>query len=169
MSAELEESTRGDPNGAIAIYDRLVERYPHSGLRDDALFRSALILRKAGDARGALKHLQQILDSRRDALITGSYNSLYLDDAELLYGQICLDDLHDPARAADAFQTLADFPDSVLRDDALFELSRAEVTREDVKAACRALERLVKKFPNGNRVRAARERLGELRCQGPSS
>jgi tetratricopeptide (TPR) repeat protein len=167
--AELEESTLGDPVGAVAIYDRLVERYPRSGLKDDALYRSANILRKAGDAKGALKHLQQIVDSRRDALITGSYNSLYLDDAELLYGQICLDDLHDPARAADVFQTLADFPDSVLRDDALFELSRAEVAREDVKAACRALAKLLRRFPNGNRVRAARQRLGELRCEGAAS
>src|SRR5207248_4427551 len=138
------------------------DSYPHSGLRDDGLWRAAELLRGSGDFDGALRRLRRILASRKDALITGSYNYLQLDDAQLLTGRIYLDDLHDPARAAEAFQLLADdYPESVLRDDALYDLARAKREQHDVPAACRALARLIKQFPDGNRVRAARSLMQE--------
>jgi tetratricopeptide (TPR) repeat protein len=150
---------------AIAIFDGLADAYPHSSLRDDGLWRAAELLRGSGDFEGALRRLRRILSSRKDAIITGSYNYLQLDDAQLLVGRIYLDDLHDPARAAEAFELLADdFPESVLRDDALFDLARARREQHDMPAACRALARLVKQFPDGNRVRAARSLQAELAC-----
>ena len=150
---------------AIAIFDELADAYPHSSLRDDGLWRSAELLRASGDFDGALRRLRRILASRKDALITGSYNYLQLDDAQLLVGRIYLDDLHDPARAAEAFALLADdYPESVLRDDALYDLARAKREQRDVPAACRALARLIKQFPDGNRVRAARALMQELAC-----
>jgi len=150
---------------AIAIFDQLADAYPHSSLRDDGLWRAAELLRKSGDFDGALRHLRRILASRKDAIITGSYNYLQLDDAQLLVGRIYLDDLHDPARAAEAFELLADdYPASTLRDDALYDLARAKQEQHDTAAACRALARLLKQFPDGNRVRAARSLLQELAC-----
>lgn len=150
---------------AVVLFDQLADAYPHSSLRDDGLWRAAELLRAAGDGEGALRRLRRILASRRDALITGSYNYLQLDDAQLLVGRIYLDDLHDPARAAAAFELLADdYPESVLRDDALYELARARVEQHDAPAACRALARLLRQFPDGNRVRAARTLQAELRC-----
>jgi tetratricopeptide (TPR) repeat protein len=150
---------------AIAIFDGLADAYPHSSLRDDGLWRAAELLRHSGDFEGALARLRRILSSRKDALITGSYNYLQLDDAQLLVGRIYLDDLHDPARAAEAFELLADdYPESVLRDDALYDLARARREQHDQPAACRALARLLKQFPDGNRVRAAKSLQQELAC-----
>lgn len=150
---------------AVALFDALADAWPHSSLRDDGLWRAAHLLRARGDAEGALTRLRRILSTRKDALITGSYNYLQLDDAQLLVGQIYLDDLHDPARAAEAFEQLADdYPESVLRDDALYDLSRAREAQKDTPAACRALARLVRQFPDGNRVRQARARQQELGC-----
>ncbi|MDB4970057.1 MAG: putative secreted protein [Myxococcales bacterium] len=150
---------------AIAIFDTLADDYAHSGLRDDGLWRAAELLRAAGDFEGALKRLRRILSTRKDAIITGSYNYLQLDDAQLLIGRIYLDDLHDPARAAEAFQLLVDdYPESVLRDDGLFELARARKEQRNLPAACKALARLCKQFPDGNRVRAARALMQELAC-----
>jgi tetratricopeptide (TPR) repeat protein len=150
---------------AVVIFDQLADAYPHSGLRDDGLWRAAELLRAAGDHEGALRRLRRILASRKDALITGSYNYLQLDDAQLLVGRIYLDDLHDPARAAEAFELLADdYPESVLRDDALYDLARARVEQHDVPAACRALARLVRQFPDGNRLRPARALQADLKC-----
>jgi tetratricopeptide (TPR) repeat protein len=150
---------------SVELYDELATMYPHSGLRDDSLWRAAEILRKDGDFRGALLRLQKILDTHKDALITGSYNSLLLDDAQLLVGRIWLDDLHQPQQAAMAFQNLADdFKDSVLRDDALYDLARAKQALHDDKAACSALSRLFKEYPNGNMVRRARELASTIGC-----
>jgi tetratricopeptide (TPR) repeat protein len=150
---------------AVALFDQLADAYPHSSLRDDGLWRAAELLRGGGDFEGALRRLRRILATRKDAIITGSYNYLQLDDAQLLIGRIYLDDLHDAAHAADAFETLADdFPESTLRDDALYDLARAKRAANDVPAACRALGRLVKQFPDGNRVRAARSLQAELGC-----
>jgi tetratricopeptide (TPR) repeat protein len=152
---------------AVAIFDELADAYPHSSLRDDGLWRAAELLRRSGDFEGALRRLRRILASRKDAIITGSYNYLQLDDAQLLVGRIYLDDLHDPAHAAEAFELLADdYPSSVLRDDALYDLARARREQHDLPAACRALARLVKQFPDGNRVRAAQTLQQELACAG---
>jgi tetratricopeptide (TPR) repeat protein len=150
---------------AVAVFDQLADAYPHSSLRDDGLWRASELLRAAGDFEGALRRLRRILATRKDALITGSYNYLQLDDAQLLVGRIYLDDLHDPARAAEALQLLADdYPESVLRDDALYDLARARVEQHDVPTACRSLARLLQQFPDGNRVRAARALQAELHC-----
>jgi hypothetical protein len=170
--AELSRTVLDDAAGAVALYDRLADSYRRSGLRDDSLWRAAALLRARGDARGALGRLQRILDTRKDALVTGSYNSVYLDDAQLLVGRIWLEDLRDPERAADAFTTLADdYPESTLRDDALYELARARLARHtppsesDRAAACAALERLARQFPDGNRVSAGRALASELACR----
>lgn len=158
-------SRHDQPTEAVAVFDELADAYPHSSLRDDGLWRAAELLRARGDFEGALARLRRILASRKDALITGSYNYLQLDDAQLLVGRIYLDDLHDPARAAEAFELLADdYPESVLRDDALYDLARARKEQHDVRAACGALARLCKQFPDGNRVRAARALMQELAC-----
>jgi tetratricopeptide (TPR) repeat protein len=150
---------------SVDLYDQLADTYPHSGLRDDSLWRAAEILRRQGDFRGAVLRLQKILDTHRDALITGSYNSLLLDDAQLLVGRIWLDDLHQPKPAALAFQNLADdFKDSVLRDDALYDLARAHTALDDKRAACAALQRLFKEYPNGNMVRRGRELASTIGC-----
>ena len=163
--------TLGDFDGAVARFDEVDKRFPHSGLVDDANFQAAEILRGRGDPKGAITRLDRILHTKRRALIVGSYNAMLLDDAQLLEGQVELDDLHDVPGAIAALTKLVDnYPDSNLRDDALLEIARAHLaahappTEGDSKAACVALARLVKQFPDGNRVRAARAKQSELGC-----
>ncbi len=170
--AELARTTLDDPLGAVRLYDQLSELYPRSGLRDDAIWHAAEILRAQGDPRAALKHVRIILESRRDALITGSYNSVYLDDAQLLAGQLYLDDLHEVDHAIEAFQTLADdFPESILKDDALLELARAYLARHsppseaDRRTACDSVSRLLRTYPDSNKTRQARALSSELACK----
>ena len=174
--AELSRTVLEAPAEAIALYDRLARRYPRSGLRDDGIWHAAELSRAQGDADGALKRLRIILESRRDALVTGSYNSVYLDDAEYLTGQIYLDDLHDAQHAIEAFSTLADdFPESILKDDALVELARAYLSRhapssaDDKKQACASILRLLRTYPDSNRRRQARELGAELACAPPGA
>ena len=170
-AADLSRHELADPAGALARLDALITRYPRSGLRDDAIYQAALLLRDRGVPRAALERLRLLTTHRRRALITGSYNAILLDDAQLLVGRIQLDDLHDPEAAARAFLTLADdYKDSPLRDDALLELARARLaaheppTDEDRRAACAALTRLMLQFPDGNRVRDAEREQDRLRC-----
>jgi TolA-binding protein len=150
---------------AIAAFDALVAGWPRSSLRDDAMWRAAGMARAAGDFQGALRRLHQMVETRRDALITGSYNYLQLDDAQLLIGKIYIDDLHDLVRAADAFSRLADdFKESTLRDDALLELVRVRRAQNDTVAACKTLERLVRDFPDSNHMRETQTQKAELDC-----
>jgi tetratricopeptide (TPR) repeat protein len=163
--AQLVDQTSTDWRAAVALYDQVAATYPRSGLWDDSLWRAAQLLREHGDPEGAIRRLDQIIDARKDALITGSYNSLYVDDAMLLKGQIALDDLHDAKRAREAFHTLVDgYKESVLRDDALAELARAALSTGDHAGACAALDRILNEFPNGNRFQAAVRQEAELRC-----
>jgi hypothetical protein len=170
--AELYRTTLDDPGAAVRTYDRLASTYARSSLRDDALWRAAQVERAQHQPDAALKHLRALLATRRDAYITGSYNSEFLDDAELLSGQIYLEDLHDVPHAIEHFQLLADdYPESILRDDALYELARATLQRHappgdaDRAQACAALLRVEKEFPDGNRIRASRELAEELKCR----
>ncbi len=163
MLGEAEEATA--PSDAVRTWDRLVAEYRRSGLRDDALWRAAALLRKRGLFQEALIRLQIILDSRRDALITGSYNSVWLDDAQLQKGQILLEDLGDLDGAADAFRLLAeDYPESVLRDDGLYFLAEVERRRGNVPLACKTLRRLVDQFPDSNKRRLALQQQRQLAC-----
>lgn len=159
----------GDRDGAVQRYDALAARYPRSGLRDDALWQAAALLRDAHRPDDALTRLRAILATRRTAWIVGSYNSVYLDDAQLLVGRILLDELHQPRQAADAFTKLADdYRDSLLRDDALLELARARLALDDHDGACAALSRLLHQFPDGNQARKAAERSVTLGCPRPA-
>ncbi len=168
-AAEIAEEL-GDLAGAVARLDRLAQEFPRSSLRDNAIWRAGAILRPH-DPEGALKRLFELLSTRREAVIVGSYHPLLLDDAALLVGQIWLDDLHDPSHAIHALTELATtYTDSPLRDDALLELARAHLaahtpaTESDRTAACAVLAHLLHDFPNGNRARTAAERRTALHC-----
>jgi tetratricopeptide (TPR) repeat protein len=155
----------GDPSGAVEVYRRLAATYKRSGLADDSVWRAAKLCRKLGRFDDAVRLLRDLLATRRDALITGSYNSIFLDDAQLLLGQILRDDLHDLPRAAEAFENLADdFPESTLRDDALVELADTEEKRTRKDAACAALARVTREFPDGNQLHRAAERRAAWGC-----
>jgi tetratricopeptide (TPR) repeat protein len=156
--ADLTEHELASPEGARAIYDRIPVDYPASGLRDDARWHAARISRLLHDPSGAVTRLRALLATREVALGAGSYFSIWLDDAQLELGKILRDDLGDLSGAAAAFRQLpADYPASILRDDALYELAVTLEHMRDHPAACAALGRLARQFPDSKYVARGKE------------
>jgi tetratricopeptide (TPR) repeat protein len=156
--ADLDEHELARPDTARTLYDRIPTDYPQSGLRDDARWRGANLSRTLGDSPGAVARLRLLLATREVSLLAGSYFSIWLDDAQLLLGQILRDDLHDARGAIAAFRKLPkDYPQSVLRDDALYELAVTLASTGDHTAACTAVRDLVKLEPDSKYVPRTRE------------
>jgi len=147
--ADLHEHELANPAAARSLYDRIPADYPESGLRDDARWKAANLSRQLGDSHGAVDRLRALLATREVSLGAGSYFSIWLDDAQLLLGQILRDDLHDLPGAAAAFRKLPeDYPASILRDDALYELAVTLAASGDGAGACRAMADLKKLEPD---------------------
>src|SRR5262245_58359382 len=122
--ADLSEHELANQPAARALYDRIPVDYAKSGLRDDARWHAARLSRELGDPKGAAERLRALLATREVALGAGSYFSIWLDDAQLELGRVLRDDVHDLAGAAAAFRRLPkDYPASILKDDALYELA----------------------------------------------
>src|SRR5204863_776132 len=120
---------------------------------DDARWHAARISRQLHDPEGAVTRLRALLATREVAFGTGSYFSIWLDDAQLELGKILRDDLHDLPAAAAAFRQLpADYPASILKDDALYELAVTLAKSGDRPAACRALAQLAKQAPESQYI-----------------
>jgi TolA-binding protein len=150
---DLNEHELGRPDTARALYDRIVVDFPASGLCDDARWRAANLSRALGDPRGAALRLHALLATREVAFGAGSYFSIWLDDSQLLLGQILRDDLHDVPGAIAAFRRLPkDYPASILRDDALYELAVTYARAGDHASACTAVRDLIKLEPDSKYV-----------------
>ena len=156
--ADLAEHELGNPEAARAFYDRIPTDTPGSGMRDDARWHAARISRALHDPRGAVARLRALLATREVAIGAGSYFSIWLDDAQLELGKILRDDLHDLPGAAAALRRLPDdYPASILRDDALYELAVTLAQARDRAGACAALARLARQFPDSKYVARGKE------------
>jgi tetratricopeptide (TPR) repeat protein len=156
--ADLAEHELADPTAARELYDRIPRDHPASGLRDDARWHAARISREQNDPAGAAERLRALLATREVALGTGSYFSVWLDDAQLELGRVLRDDLGDLAGASSAFAELPeDYPRSILVDDALDELATTELARGNAAGACRAAKRLLKHDPESRFAGRAKE------------
>lgn len=147
--ADLTEHELGNLEGARALYDRIPLDYPQSGLRDDARWHGARISRAMKDPKGAVTRLKGLLATREVALGAGSYFSIWLDDAQLELGRVLRDDLGEMTEAMDAFRRLPkDYPASILKDDALYELAITQEKAHDHAGACESLQKLAKLAPD---------------------
>jgi tetratricopeptide (TPR) repeat protein len=160
--ADLTEHELANPAAARSLYDRIPVDYPKSGLRDDARWNAARISRAIGDPKGAVQRLRGLLATREVALGPGSYFSIWLDDAQLELGRVLRDDLHDLPGAIAAFEKLPkNYPASILKDDALFELAVTQKAAGNQAKACEAIAKLVKDSPDSKYVR----RKAEVGCE----
>ena len=163
--ADLTEHELGNPAAARALYDRIPIDYPNSGLRDDARWLAAELSRTLGDPKGAVTRLRALLATREVALGPGSYFSIWLDDAQLELGKILRDDLGDNAGAIAAFRRLPkDYPDSILRDDALYELAVTLAKIHDTAGVCAALAALKKLEPDSKYIEPSRPLAAQAGC-----
>ena len=163
--ADLTEHELANPAAARALYDRIPIDYPTSGLRDDARWFAAQLSLALGDPKGAITRLRALLATREVALGPGSYFSIWLDDAQLELGKILRDNLDDNVGAAAAFRQLPkDYPDSILRDDALYELAVTLAKQHDSPGVCRALAALIKLEPDSKYVEPSKPLAVDARC-----
>ncbi|MGE3767250.1 MAG: tetratricopeptide repeat protein [Kofleriaceae bacterium] len=161
--ADLTEHELGNAEAARAFYDRIPADYPKSGMRDDARWHGARISRAIGDPQGAVTRLRGLLATREVAFGAGSYFSIWLDDAQLELGKVLRDDLGDFKGAIAAFERLPkDYPASILKDDALWELAVTHAkARTDAGKACEIVRKLAKQSPDSKYL----ARKGELGCE----
>ena len=156
--ADLTEHELGNAEAARALLDRIPRDHPTSGLIDDARWHAARISRQLHDPAGAATRLRALLATREVAIGTGSYFSVWLDDAQLELGKVLRDELHDPAGAAAAFRQLPkDYPASILRDDALYELAITLEQQRDHAGACAAVAQLAHQFADSKYLARTRE------------
>ncbi len=136
---------------ARAQFVAAAEAHPHpfGGLTDDAWWHAAEIDRELGRPAQAIDDLRRMLAPRERSSMNGSYTRQRFPPGQMLIAEIYRDDLHDHAAARREFQRLFDdFPDSVLRDDALYQQALLARADGDLKGACGAAERLVDKLPD---------------------
>ena len=158
--ADLYEHELANLEGARALYDRIPRDYPDSGLRDDARWHAARISRVLKDPHGAAQRLRGLLATREVAFGAGSYFSIWLDDAQLELGRVLRDDLGDTRGAIAAFERLPkDYPASILKDDALYELAITKDKAGDHAGACATLAKLAKQAPDSKYLRR-----GDVAC-----
>jgi TolA-binding protein len=156
--ADLTEHELANPAAARELYDRIPVDHPKSGLRDDARWHAARLSRELHDPQGAAKRLRALLATREVARGAGSYFSIWLDDAQLELGKVLRDDLADYAGAAAAFRRLPkDYPASILRDDALYELAVTLDRAGDKPGACRVIAALAKQAPDSKYLARGKE------------
>jgi tetratricopeptide (TPR) repeat protein len=156
--ADLSEHELGNPAAARALYDQIPTDYPKSGLRDDARWHAARLSRALGDPKGAAARLRALLATREVAFGAGSYFSIWLDDAQLELGRVLRDDLGDLAGAEAAFRRLPrDYPASILKDDALYELAVTQARAGQPARACETLAALAKQAPDSKYIARGKE------------
>ena len=103
----------------------------------------------AAHRRTVDRTLRALLKTREVAFGAGSYFSVWLDDAQLELGKVLRDDLHDYPGAVAAFRRLpADYPASILQDEALWETAVTFDVAGDPTSACKELAKLKKKWPD---------------------
>jgi len=163
--ADLYDKELARPDAARSFYDRIPADYPNSGLRDDARWHGARLSKQLGDYPGAVTRLRGLLATREVAIGAGSYFSIWLDDAQLELGRILRDNLADLKGAAAAFRKLPkDYPASILRDDALYELVVTLQKLADMPGTCRAIAELRKLDPDSKYNDDAAAIGAELKC-----
>lgn len=156
--ADLTEHELANLPAARAFYDRIPADYPKSGLRDDSRWHAARLSLALQDPEGAVTRLRALLATREVAFGTGSYFSVWLDDAQLELGKVLRDQLADYPGAIAAFQQLPKhYPASILKDDALYELAVTQHKAGNGKGACEALAQLKQQSPDSKYIATGAE------------
>lgn len=152
----------GDSDGAVRVFERLVEEhpYPHGQRWDDSLWRLADLAQGSGDHAGAIAYLRQMIEPHTLSMIPGTNALPLFPQAGLRIARIYRDDLDDAARAEESFRAMrAEFPRSLLRDDALYELGAMLLDRGRTERGCSALREVTEEVEVGHARRLATRRL----------
>lgn len=148
------------PAEAVTYLTHIAAHYRRHGLWDDALWSIANIYRKQRRYRDALRAYTELVSTRKEALFVGTYNSTYLDEAQLQIGLIYLKELQHPRRARAEFRRLQEhYPTSLLRDDAQYWIAHSFFDEHQIDEGCDALRKIRTNYSHGNFIRIADELL----------
>lgn len=153
---------RGDLEEALALYLATARRhpYPFGPRTDDALYRASHIEERLGRPTRAVEHLVEMLGPRESSHAAASYVRPKFPAAQMRIALLLRDRLADPDGARRELHRLVDaFPDSTMRDDALWIAARVARDQGDAGAACDDVERLRRMQPDSRYVRC-----GHLLC-----
>ncbi len=149
----------GETARARAEYVRVADRfpYPHGAYWDDALFHASECELRLGNPAGAVALLERMLVARETSRLSGSYERSRFADAAYRVAELYRDQLHAPDAARRAFHgVFVDYPNSTLRDDALWqEALLARAAGEG--AACAPLGLLVTQLADSRYAPCAHE------------
>lgn len=173
LSAELalmEAARLADRAGTLAWRDYavhlltfLVRYHPDSPHRDAALYRAAEIRREQGRWSDAIRLLQQLLQTEETSMFFGDYNSEWLDDAQLLLGELYFSQ----GKKKDAIKAWSDlprrFPHSRLRDRAWVRLMHLHEEMGNHLEACLIARTLLGRMPQSRFVPHAEVFLARCR------
>jgi thioredoxin-like negative regulator of GroEL len=144
---------------AIHLLWFLARRHADSPRRDEALYRAAVWSRERNKTKEAIKFLRQLLETRESSLFFGDYNSQWLDDAQLLLGDLYLAG-NEPKAALKAWSELPKmFPASRLRDRAWSRLMDLHTAQNRPKQACATARELMRKMPRSRYAPQAKKLL----------
>jgi tetratricopeptide (TPR) repeat protein len=141
--------TAGRNELAERAYVRLLDiPYPRNTHWDDGGLAYARLLRTEGKFRDALLVIERVLASREIAILRpGSDERPRFQDLGLLRARILRDDLHENAAAAEAFHRFyVEFPDSIFRDDSLWNEIEIRESLGDHDTACALAAQLAHEF-----------------------
>lgn len=157
------------PSEALRQFQTLARLYPlPRGTRtDDALLRSAELLRAQQDFSGAVRTLGELLKRDQKALFLGSYARTTYVEGFWLLAEIQRDDLSDCRTAAATFLEMTRrFPTSRRSDDALYQ--SALCLRRLGQDTCRTVKRLQKNYPESSLASCASHLCRKLADDRPT-
>lgn len=160
----------GELDEAVAAYELLLARYPGSGLSDDARWYCAEIRREQGRVDEALNHLRFLIETRDIAWIVGTYDSVWTSRARYQRGVIMLLDQGRYDEAVGEFEGfLLEFPESIWRDDARWNIVQAHLRQGEASKASQACVSLKEVEPESRWVDDCDDLMKGLRSGQPAS
>lgn len=156
----------GARDEATQMWQDLFSRrgFGHNPHWDDGHLALARVRLEMGDPRGAVTALDALFAPWTTSWFVGSYTGPRMPEAAMLRARIYRDELHDAARAAEAYRFVFDrLTHSTLRDDALAECA-VLLEPTSPAEACALWRRLFAELPCSPRARRAEGMA--LRCGG---
>ncbi len=142
-------------NKAVASLTHLLEKFPESSLREEALYQRALLLRRSGDAAGAISDLDAYLAKGSTAAGIERSNARFEKGLAL----VAQDKL---AEATEVFRSvLSEDPDYANADGVRYELAWAYRNQDQMDQALEQFDALASKHPTSKMAAEALYHLAE--------
>lgn len=156
----LDAVGRSEEALALLLATARAHPYPLGDRTDDALLEASEIEERLGRPDRAVAHLREMLAPREPSHAGASYDRPKFPAAQLRIATLLRDALRDrEAARRELLRLWNEFPDSTLRDDALWMAARLAREGGDEEQACDDARRLAKDLPDSRY-----SRCGHLVC-----